>query len=279
MRPGVNGWRRAGLRNIGAVDTFSSVMRFFIFVISLLLAAPLRAEMPALLHEALQKFFADYDRWAYTQTRIERDDKGKIVREEVVRFDPSKPYEKQFTPLLIDGKPPSEHQLAKFRRQGEKRGDRLEKAEKEGVEPARKTLGESMDLERAAAVEEKPQSVTYEVPLKKDGNKRLPPEKFRVAVRVSREQRAFENIQVELREPMRAQLIVKIKSGAGRLEFATVDPKFAPTLVAIQGEAAASIMFVPLGRSYDVKRTEFKRVKPFAERFDVKFGPLKTIDF
>jgi hypothetical protein len=243
------------------------------------IALPLRAAVPELLDAALQKIAADHDRWAYTQEVVEKDDKGKVMSEAVVRFDPSKPYEQQFTPVSVNGKPPSDHQIRKYRRQGEKRGDRLEKAEREGKEPTRQTLGELMDIGHATVVEENAQSVTYEVPLKKEGNNRLPPEKFRVTARVSKQTQAFENIVVLLREPLRAALIVKVKSGVGRLEFETVNPKFAPALTALHGGGTASILFVSVGRSYDVKRSDFKRVKPYVERFGVKFGPLKAIDF
>jgi hypothetical protein len=253
--------------------------RFVFLLLAGVSALPLRAAVPALLDAALQKFAADHDRWAFTQTFVERDDKGKVVSEAVVRFDPSKPYAEQFTPISVDGKPPAERHFKKYRKQGEKRGDRLEQAEKEGKEPTRQTLGELMDIERATVTEENAQTVTYEVPLKKEGNKRLPPEKFRVTARVSRQAQAFEGIHVELRESMRAALIVKIKSGVGQLDFGTVDPKFAPAMTAVHGGATASVMFVPVGRTYDAARTDFKRVKPYAERFGVNYGPLKAIDF
>lgn len=259
---------------------FPRIMRCLLLPPLLLLAGlTLRAETPALLGSALQKFAADYDRWAFTQTTVEKDDKGKVVSETVVRFDPSQPYEKQFTPIQINGKPPTEKQLKKYRRQGEKRGDRIEKAEKEGKEPARQTLGELMDLERATLVGENDRTVTFEVPLKKEGNRRLPPEKFRVTVRVNREAQALESIAVELRESLRAALVVKVKRGAAQLDFGHVDPKFAPALVSIHAEASGSVMFVSVGRDYDSKHTDFKRVKPYAERFGVQFGPLKAIDF
>jgi hypothetical protein len=122
-------------------------------------------------------------------------------------------------------------------------------------------------------------TTTYEVPLRKEGNHRLPPEKFRVTARVSNALRAFEQIDVQLRAPMRTQVVLKIKSGEGHLEFTTVDSKYAPTLTAISGDAAGSVVLVPIGRSYVVKRAEFQRVKPFGDRFQVKMGPLKAIDF
>ena len=38
-------------------------------------------------------------------------------------------------------------------------------------------------------------------------------------------------IEAKLREAMRSMLVVKIKSGEGAMEFATVDPKFAPAMI------------------------------------------------
>lgn len=254
-------------------------MRRFVFpLFLLLLALPLRAETPPLLEAAMKKFFADYDRWAFTQNIVEKDEKGKVVSEAVVRFDPSQPYEKQYTPLSIDGKAPTEKQLRKYRKQGEKRGDRAEKAEKEGKE-VRQSLGELMDIGRATVAADDGKSATFEVPLKKEGNKRLPPEKFLVLVKVGKESQAFENVTVVLREAMRAVLVVKVKKGAGQIAFAVVDPKFAPAVVSIHGEASGSVMFISVGRDYDVKFTDFKRVKPYAERFGVQYGPLKALDF
>jgi hypothetical protein len=36
---------------------------------------------------------------------------------------------------------------------------------------------------------------------------------------------------------------------------------------------------VPLARTYEASRGDFKRVKPYDERFSVQIGPLKAIDF
>jgi hypothetical protein len=258
-------------------------MRFLLFTIFLTFAALVgRAEVPALLDEALQKTLRDTDRWAFTQTWAEFDGKGKELKRAVVRFDPSKPYAEQYTPLSVDGKPPTEGDFRKYRRRGEKRGERAEKAEREGAETAdknRQTLGELMDIERATLTEEDATTITYEVPLKKEGNKRFPPEKFQVLARVNKATRGFERIEVKLREAMRSMLVVKIKSGEGAMEFATVDPKFAPALVTVKGGGSASVVFVPIGRRYDLKHEDFKRVKPYADRFGVQIGTMKTIDF
>jgi hypothetical protein len=257
-------------------------MRLVIYLFWLVSAVALRAAVPPILQDALKKLSQDSDRWAYTQTVIQKDGKGNSKSEVVVRFDPSKPYAEQYAPLKIDGKAPSDGQLRKYRRQGEKRGEQLDRAATTGIVDApaqRKSLGELMDLERAAVAEENEQTITYEVPLKKDGNDRLPPEKFRVTARVSKELRAFENVSATLRSPLREKLIVKVSSGEGQINFKTVDPKHSPQLTEIVGTGSGSILFVPIGRSYELRRDDFKRVKPYGDRFDVQIGTLKAIDF
>jgi hypothetical protein len=84
---------------------------------------------------------------------------------------------------------------------------------------------------------------------------------------------------VLLRESFRAKLVVKVKSGDASLDFAQVNPKYPPTLVAISGDADWSIFFIAGGGSLELKRTELRHVKPFDERFEVKIGTLKAIDF
>lgn len=254
-----------------------------LMIISLLAATvSARAAVPQILQDALKKLSVDTDRWAYTQTAIQKDDKGKTKSEVVLRFDPSKPYAEQYTPLKIDGKVPSDSQVRKYRRQGERRGERIERGEATGVVESssqRKSLGELMDLEKATVAEENEKTITYEVPLKKEGNDRLPPEKFRVTARLSKELRALENVSATLRAPLREKLILKLSSGEGHIEFTTVDPKHPPQLTEIRGSGSGSILFVPIGRSYELRREDYKRVKPYGDRFDVQIGTLKAIDF
>lgn len=270
-----------GLRNHGGLRMVPALMRR-LFILSLLAATiTARAAVPEILQDAIKKVSQDTDRWAYTQTAIQKDDKGNTKSEVVVRFDPSKPYAEQYLPLKIDGKEPSESQLRKYRRQGEKRGEALVKAETTGeVDTSRrKSLGELMDLEKATVAEEDAQTITFEVPLKKEGNDRLPPEKFRVIARLSKERRAFDSISATLRSPLREKLIVKVSSGEGHIQFATVDPKYPPQLSQIRGSGSGSILFVPIGRTYELRREDYKRVKPYGDRFDVQIGTLKAIDF
>ena len=91
--------------------------------------------VPPLLLDALTKLSQDFDQWAYTETRTANDTEGKTKGETIIRFDPSKPYAEQLTPLKIDGKTPTDKQLKDYQKRGERRGERLAKDEAAGQAP------------------------------------------------------------------------------------------------------------------------------------------------
>ena len=238
-------------------------------------ARPASPEEISLLNDVLHKVADDLRRWAYTEHRVLRDSKGRVKSEQIVRYDPSKPYAEQWTPLKIDGRDPNARDLAKFRR----RGEDVDPEKPVSTRRRYPSLGEAIDVNRSSIAEETPTHWVFEIPLRPVGNDRFPPEKFRVQARVRKENQLLENISVLLRESFRAMLVVKVKSGDASLDFAQIDPKYPPTLVAIEGDADWSILFIGSGRSVGLKRTELKHVKPYDERFEVKIGTLKAIDF
>ncbi|MES2691843.1 MAG: hypothetical protein V4773_00130 [Verrucomicrobiota bacterium] len=243
-------------------------------------ARPATPEEVAMLNELLHKVADDMRRWAYTEHKIFRDTKGAVKSEHLLRYDPSKPYPEQWTPLKIDGKEPSEKERSKYR----KRGEQAAPGPKNGVQVGGRTservaLGEVLDVPRSSIAHETETHLTFEIPLLQVGNVRFPPEKFQVQARVKKEGRLLENVSAKLRESFRAKLIVKVKSGEGSIDFVQVDPKHPPTMVRVSGDAAASVFFVTFGGALDVARTELKHVKPFDERFEVQIGNLKAIDF
>lgn len=261
-----------------------TIMRLFVFACTLLAAALLRGEeaveesptrgtaalvagTPPLLAEAIRKSALDGERWAYTQTVVNKDRTGKVKGETVERYDPSQPYEGQWTPLQLDGKTPTERQIKRLREEHAKRRKN------------RRSLGELLDLAKATVEEETAITVTYEVPLIKNGNQRLPPDKFRVTARVNKERQAIESVTVRLREPMRVGLILKLKSGEADLDFTSVDPQYVPPITALHADGEGSIFFVKVGGNYAATRTDFKRVTPYSERFKVKLGELKFLDY
>ncbi|MBL9200811.1 MAG: hypothetical protein JNL39_09910 [Opitutaceae bacterium] len=234
----------------------------------------------ALLNEVLQRTAADYPRWAYTEHRIIRDEKGRVKSDVLLRYDPSQPYAQQWTLLKVDGQDPSARDRDKYRKLGERA------APADPGKPAaarnlrrRVSLGELMDVPRASLAGENATHYVFEIPLRQFGNERFPPEKFELLARVRKEGEALENITVRLRESFRSKLVVKVKSGGGTLDFASVDPKHAPALVTVNGDASASVLFVSIGGSVSISRTEVRRVKPYDERFEVQIGDIKAIDF
>jgi hypothetical protein len=264
------------------------VRPIFLFAVPAALAAALALAQPAaptrrdatvqeatLLTEALEKTAGDLDHWAYTETQMIHDEKGRVKRTSVVRYDPSRPYEEQWTPVSINGKSPTDADLRKYRQ----RGEHAARHQDDGKDPRRPSLGELMDLPRSTVVAETAQTLTFDVPLRKENNHRFPPDNFEVLVRIAKASRGVENIAVRLRAAFRAKVIFKIKSGEGTLEFAAIDEKHPPTLTTVQGDASASVLFFSVGGELELKRTELRHVRPFGDRFDVKIGPLKALDF
>lgn len=234
-----------------------------------------------MLDELLLKTAGDLRRWAYTEHRVIRDHKGRVKSEVLVRHDPSKPYAEQWVPLKIDGREPNEGDRAKYRKRGEKAATTGASGGVQvgGGRSRRMSLGEVLDVPRSSIASETATHWVFEIPLVKVGNARFPPEKFQVHARVRKEARLLENISVRLRESFRSKLVLKVKAGEGSIDFALVDPKHPPTMVQISGDASASILFISVGGSVELKRTELKHVKPFDERFEVQIGTLKAIDF
>jgi len=137
-----------------------------------LAGATLRAEMPALLQEACLKVVHDTERWAYTETTVVIDAKGRARGETVVRVDPSQPYAKQFMPLKIEGKVPTERQLRQFRDKGERHGQELEKSAAAGPglpnRPVRIKINGSPVVaqpDQTSVVGEDTHSILYEIPV------------------------------------------------------------------------------------------------------------------
>jgi hypothetical protein len=233
-----------------------------------------------MLNEVLHRTANDYARWAFTEHRVVKDDKGRVKSELQLRYDPSKVYAEQWTPLLVDGKPPSVRDFDKYRRMGERRTPvDVTRPMASGSGKQRPTLGELIDLPRSSIAAETDTHLIFDVALVKQGNERFPPDKFQVLTRIRKEGEVLENISVRLRESFRAKLVVKVKSGEGSLDFAVVDPKYPPALVSITADAAGSILFVNVGRAIVLNRTDLKHVKLYDERFDVQIGSLKAIDF
>lgn len=222
---------------------------------------------PKPLAAAFRAFGRDANRWAYTQHFVVYDGKGRVKDEQLVRYDPSQHYDVQWTMLTKNGKPATESQIKKHRRQMEKRTK------------DRRTLGELLLLKQATLARETDTELVYEVPFAPDEDIKFPPEKFQIFITVDRATQTLRSLDLKLRESLRVAGVVKVKTGEARITFAPVLSPHGPAITEVAVAGSGSVLFVPLSSRTEAKRTEFKRVTPYDDRFTVKPGPLKMIDF
>ena len=244
-----------------------------IFLVSLILLLNLTvtpAAVPSLLEAALQKLQADENHWAYTQTTQVFDRQGEPEDGVTVeRFDPSLPYDQQWTLLQQDGRAPT----AREERAWRKRKDREMKRREE------KSLGEIMDLERAREVERYAGQVVFEVPLQPGASRRLPAEKFAVLMAVDESSATLSEFMLKTTDSFRALGVAKVDRIEIKADFAMVDPQYVPQPRRIVASGAGRLLFFRVGGSAEITWSEFKRVKPYEDRFDVQIGELKVFGF
>jgi hypothetical protein len=275
--------QRARSPELFSRDRTPMLMRFLFGIALAFSVVALRAEIHPLLDEAWTQYVADIDHWAYTETTRALDAKGRVTRETATRYDPSKAYPEQFTVLSHTGKTPLAQMETWARQRGLNRGKSLERPG--GVEHDAKPRiilnGSPLlaDLEHATVVADTSETVTFEIPLRAEAGKGSSAEKFRTRVRVSKTHRAFEHVSMQLPAPMRISPMVKLRESEISIDFTSVDPKFSPTPTLFKDRLLVSAFFIKREGGHESVRSDFKRVKPYRDRFRVEIGPSRTIDF
>lgn len=231
-------------------------------------------EPPAPLKAALDKLVADTDRWAYTQEIQEFDRSGKpedgLTRE---RYDPSQPEGSQWTLVLYRGRLPSADDRATWERRKRREQRRRDRP-----------LGEILDFARATLREESDASWSYLVPIKPGASRRLPAEKFTVQIDVGRARTEIERVRVWTNESFRLTgltgLVARVDDVQIDARFSVVDPAYPaqPSTVQAAGSGRVAWLF-PVGGKAEVGWTDFARVKPYRDRFNVEIGEVKALDF
>ena len=232
--------------------------RIFQFYFLLMLAVGARAGTPPLLNEAVRKWVADQDRWAYTQhvCLIKED---KVTQERVERFDPSLPAERQWQLLEVSGKPPTAAQRKTWQK----------KKERELHQRSEKPLGDYFNFERATVAEETSELVRYEVPLLPDTESRYPLEKISVLMTVRKDRQVLDQLTAGLRESFRMALGTARVTNLGLdIHFRTIDEHFSsqPESIHFNGGLQVGGCFKVGGRA-ELAWTDFKRVTPYKDRF------------
>ena len=172
-----------------------------------------------------------------------------------VRFDPSKPPEQGSTLLKVDSRIPPPTYLQKWRN------------EAHGPLPA---LGEFpplssiIDVNDVRILADETAAVVFELPVKAS-NAEFPAANFQARYRVNKTHRGFEDFSVKLRDAMSVAGIAKVTEAGLEARFQKFDPAFAPQPVLLKMGGGVHVWLVKVSRSFEVTRTDFKRVVPFDE--------------
>src|SRR5205807_1157403 len=99
---------------------------------------------------------------------------------------------------------------------------------------------------------------------------------------VDKKRQALEHVNVTLRQSQsfRMKGVASVNAVAIEAAFKTIDEKYAPqpTLITASGSGKVLGLF-KVGQSAEITWTDHRRVKPYKDRFDVKLGDLKALDF
>lgn len=273
-RPGGPGRREIAVARRDGHGKFARMWcrhaRWGIWLIGLGLAALGRAAEPPLLAEALEKVQADENRWAFTQTTQVYDRKGREKGGVTVeRFDPSQPYDQQWTLRRFEGREPTAREERAWRKRKAKETKRREE----------KSLGEIMDLARARETERKDGQVFFEVPLQAGASKRLPAEKFAVLMVVDAASATLRAFQLKTVAAFRTLGVAKVDHIEIKADFETVAPQYTPQPSRMTASGTGRLLFFRVGGAAVIRWADFKRVRPYDERFEVKIGEMKVFDF
>jgi hypothetical protein len=242
---------------------------------------PPTADELALFREALKNAEQDQDHWAYTETVTIRDKRGLMQDETILRYDPSKPYEEQYTPLKIDGKEPTKRQLKKYRQKGLERGKAAARRAKDGAKGKKDgDMDGSMrlDVDHPVVREANEARVIYEIPI--EGKKSpVPADKVKIVAEIDRAARRLTYARMRILDSFRVKAIAKVKRGDMRADFTVVDAAFPSVMTHIEGDVGASILLIPVNATVTCERADVRRVKAFDERFSVTLAPLETFGF
>lgn len=231
-------------------------MRWTLFALALIAAAPAAraADDGGLLRQVASRWFDERGRWAFTQRVIEYD--GKAVKQErLERYDPSRPWASRWHLLAIDGRKPTPAEwsdwIARKNRKHHKRPN---------------AVADYFDFAHARIVEETPQVVRYELPLRSNVEWLFPINKVELLVTIDRNPPALQEVHARISEPMRVALglahVLHID-----LDFQMEAPA-APDPADARPSGSAHAVVTKMGDRVEYFWTDFTRVTPHADNED-----------
>jgi hypothetical protein len=239
------------------------------FILSLSVAAgsALCADTPPLLAEAMDKWSAEMDGWAFTQ-RVRTFDNDKVKLERLERYDPSRPDNQRWELLEIDGKSPTAEQ----REYWEKRKN------KKAKHRADKAIEEYFDFPHATLSKETAEGMTYDVPLRRDITRLVPLDKVNIEVTISKKTHAIQQITGGLKEPLRVALgLAKVTDGWLDVRFDPILNDLSVDPNATEAKGTARVVLFKMGDRAEYAWSQFKRVTPFSPQVQEGSGAKNKV--
>lgn len=214
---------------------------------------PARADAPALLKEAADKWLGERDRWSFRQ-HVREFDGDRLFQERVEHYSPARGEASRWLLLSIDGRKPTHEEWAEWNRRKNKKRRHVAKP-----------VAEYFDFDRATLTEETPQSARFDLPLRSNVEWLFPVDKVALTLTVNRSARALEKVQARISEPFRVVL------GLARILDIDLDLQMQPPgeSAAPSGDPAearpsgtASAVVRKLGKRVEYAWSDFERVSP-----------------
>lgn len=247
---------------VGGAVSFSTKTRWRGWL-ALLLAGTLaaRAEVPALLKDAVDRWLGEKDYWAFKQHVIEYDG-DRVEQDRWERYDPSHPDSSRWTLLSIDGRKATAEEWDAWNKRKNK------KRRKDS-----KPLADYFDMEKAQVAAEDARIIRYAVPLQGTANWLFPIDKVQLSLTVNKKSKAIERADAKISEPFKVALglarILDFHLDVQMLPAAEAgDPSANPAEAKPDGEIRAVVN--KLGQRVEYVWSDFERVTPNAERLAAK---------
>lgn len=166
-----------------------------LFILTLLTSSVIgRPEDTALLQQVANNWIDERDHWAFTQLVREFDGK-ELKQERVERYDPSRGNALRWQLISVDGRAPTNEERAAWDARKNKKNRK-----------PRPGIGENFDFTKAKVVEETPQIIRYELPLRSSVDWLFPISKVELVVTINKTGPSLEQVQARIREPFRVAL-------------------------------------------------------------------------
>lgn len=213
----------------------------------LLLATPLLAAAAPhpLLHELLEKWSGDRQRWAFTQHVRETDTQGRAA-ERVERYDPARGPSRRWALVSLDGRRPTPEEAAQWNERKNRRPPRQPKP-----------LTDYVNVDEARVIAEDADRVSFQLPLRSTVSRLVPEERINLVVTVDKRTRELERAQVSIDGPFSVAL------GLARIIELEFDLQAPPGGVDAVGgpepQGRATAVINRLGRRVEYTWNDFER--------------------